>query len=110
VDYGESVETAAIREAYEEISLQVQLIEQFHVYSDPNRDSRQHTISIVFIATATGKPIPADDAKKVGVFHLWEFPNPYALITIAFSMIIVVIGIIKFVPHIRPLVKIKNCC
>ncbi len=76
VDYGESVETAAIREAYEEISLQVQLIEQFHVYSDPNRDPRQHTISIVFIATATGKPIAADDAKKVGIFHLWEFPQP----------------------------------
>ncbi|MFM7909171.1 MAG: NUDIX hydrolase, partial [Microcystis sp.] len=51
------------------------LIEQFHVYSDPNRDSRQHTISIVFIATAKGKPIAADDAKKVGVFHLWEFPQ-----------------------------------
>ncbi|MFN7865327.1 MAG: NUDIX domain-containing protein, partial [bacterium] len=68
LDYGESVETAAIREAYEEISLQVQLIEQFHVYSDPNRDARQHTISIVFIATAKGKPIAADDAKKVGIF------------------------------------------
>ena len=76
MDYGESVETAAIREAYEEISLQVQLIEQFHVYSDPSRDARQHTISIVFIATAKGQPIAADDAKKVGIFHLWEFPQP----------------------------------
>jgi len=89
VDYGESVETAAIREAYEEISLEVQLIEQFHVYSDPSRDARQH---------------------KSGFFISGNSPNLYALITIAFSMIIVVIGIIKSVPHIRPLVKIKNCC
>jgi 8-oxo-dGTP diphosphatase len=45
VDYGESVETAAIREAKEEIGLDVELLEQFHVYSDPNRDPRQHTLS-----------------------------------------------------------------
>jgi 8-oxo-dGTP diphosphatase len=76
VDYGEAVETAAIREALEEVSLKVQLVEQFQVYSDPNRDPRQHTISVVFIATAKGKPIAADDAKTVGVFHLWEFPKP----------------------------------
>jgi 8-oxo-dGTP diphosphatase len=63
VDYGESVETSAVREAQEEISLQVELIEQFHVYSDPKRDPRKHTLSIVFIATATGEPQAADDAK-----------------------------------------------
>jgi 8-oxo-dGTP diphosphatase len=68
VDYGESVETAAIREAKEEISLDVELIEQFYVYSDPKRDPRQHTISIVFIAKATGEPQAADDAKNIGIF------------------------------------------
>lgn len=56
VDYGEAVEVAARREALEETGLQVTLIEQFHVYSDPHRDRRQHTISIVFLATATGEP------------------------------------------------------
>jgi 8-oxo-dGTP diphosphatase len=76
VDYGESVEMAAIREALEEVSLTVELVEQFQVYSDPDRDPRQHTIGIVFIATAKGKPIAADDAKNVGVFHLWEVPSP----------------------------------
>jgi len=75
VDYGESVETAALREAKEEISLEVELIEQFHVYSDPNRDARQHTISIVFIATAFGIPKAADDAKNVRIFHLWDLPK-----------------------------------
>jgi 8-oxo-dGTP diphosphatase len=75
VDYGESVETAAKREALEEVSLEVELIEQFYVYSDPKRDSRQHTISIVFIATAKGEPKAADDAKNIGIFHPWEIPN-----------------------------------
>jgi 8-oxo-dGTP diphosphatase len=74
VDYGESVEAAAIRESQEEIGLDVQLLEQFHVYSAPDRDPRQHTISIVFIATATGTPIAQDDAKSFGIFAPWEIP------------------------------------
>lgn len=75
VDYGESIEMAARREALEETSLEIDLVEQFHVYSDPKRDPRQHTISVVFIATATGEPKAADDAKAVGVFELWEIPE-----------------------------------
>ncbi|AMA10450.1 MULTISPECIES: NUDIX domain-containing protein [unclassified Picosynechococcus] len=75
VDYGETVETAAKREALEEISLEVQLVEQLGVYSDPARDPRQHTISVVFIATATGDPKAADDAKTVGIFQPWEVPQ-----------------------------------
>lgn len=76
VDYGESVEVAARREALEETGLQVTLIEQFHVYSDPNRDDRQHTLSIVFLATAVGNPHADDDAKTVGVFEPWAMPTP----------------------------------
>jgi len=75
VDYGESIEDAAIREAKEEIALDVELVEQFHVYSDPKRDTRQHTISIVFIATAFGIPRAADDAKNVQIIHLWDLPQ-----------------------------------
>lgn len=75
VDYGESVETAAQREAQEETSLQVQLIEQFQVYSDPSRDPRQHTLSVVFLATAKGEPQAQDDAKTVGVFEPWQIPD-----------------------------------
>ena len=74
VDYGESVETAAKREAQEEVSLQINLIEQFQVYSDPQRDSRQHTISIVFLANAKGEAKAADDAKNLGIFYPWEIP------------------------------------
>src|SRR3989304_1636029 len=53
VDYGESIENAAVREALEETSLKVELLRQFHVYSSPDRDPRFHTISTVFTARAT---------------------------------------------------------
>ncbi|MEO0946598.1 MAG: NUDIX hydrolase [Cyanobacteria bacterium J06641_5] len=76
VDYGEAVETAARREVREEVSLDVTLVEQFCVYSDPTRDARKHTISIVFIATAKGEPIADDDAKAVGIFTLDALPEP----------------------------------
>ncbi|WP_414529056.1 NUDIX domain-containing protein [Nodularia chucula] len=75
VDYGEAVEVAARREAEEETALQVDLIEQFLVYSDPGRDARQHTISIVFLARATGEPMAGDDAKNIGIFESWRVPS-----------------------------------
>ena len=53
----------------------MQLVEQFHLYSAPDRDPRQHTISMVFIATAVGTPIAQDDAKSVGIFAPWEIPS-----------------------------------
>ncbi|MBD2554391.1 NUDIX hydrolase [Limnothrix sp. FACHB-708] len=75
VDYGESVEDAARREALEETCLAVTLIEQFYVYSDPQRDARKHTMSVVFIATATGDPQAADDAQNLAIFNPWELPQ-----------------------------------
>ena len=68
IDRGEAAEAAAIREAKEETSLDVTLVRQFHVYSEPDRDPRFHTISLVFEATAAGMPRAADDAKNAGVF------------------------------------------
>jgi 8-oxo-dGTP diphosphatase len=68
-DYGESLEHAAVREAREETGLAVELIEQFHTYSDPRRDPRQHTITTVYIARAIGGTLGAqDDAQEIGVF------------------------------------------
>ncbi len=75
VDYGESFEQAVVREALEETGLNVTLTEQFHTYSDPNRDARQHTASTVFIATASGKPIGGDDAAKAEVFSRDNLPR-----------------------------------
>jgi 8-oxo-dGTP diphosphatase len=75
VDYGETVEAAAVREAREETSLEVSLVRQLHVYSDPQRDPRQHTLSVVFIATASGQPRAADDAKEIAVFDRDSLPD-----------------------------------
>ncbi len=74
VDYGESVEAAALREAEEETSLAIELIEQFHVYSDPRRDPRKHTLSVVFLAEAMGQGEAADDALALDFFYPWSFP------------------------------------
>ncbi len=68
VDYGETLESAARREAKEETGLDVELIRQFHAYSDPKRDPRHHTITIVFVAQAKGRPKAGDDAKELGIF------------------------------------------
>ena len=76
VDYGESIETAARREAKEETSLDVVLTEQFYTYSDPRRDARHHTVSTVFIASADGVPRGADDAKLARIFHENDLPEP----------------------------------
>jgi ADP-ribose pyrophosphatase YjhB (NUDIX family) len=78
VDYGESLEEAAVREAKEETSLDIQLQCQMHTYSDPARDPRKHTITTVYIAQATGKPVARDDAKEIKVFHRDELNFPLA--------------------------------
>jgi len=64
VDYGETLEAAAVREAREETSLEVELVGQLGAYSDPSRDPRFHTISTVFLARAAGRPKGADDARS----------------------------------------------
>ncbi|WP_456397259.1 NUDIX domain-containing protein [Desulfurobacterium sp.] len=74
VDYGETVEEAVIREMKEETGLDVVILKQFHVYSDPDRDPRQHTVSVVFECVARGKPKGADDAKRAIVIPYDEIP------------------------------------
>jgi 8-oxo-dGTP diphosphatase len=78
VDYGETLEHAAQREAREETGLDVTLVRQFHTYSDPSRDPRQHTISTVFIARARGVPRGADDALKADIFPADNPPDGMA--------------------------------
>ncbi len=79
VDYGESLEAAAIREAEEETSLKVELECQLGAYSDPDRDPRFHTISVVFVARVLqGSPMAADDAKEVGIFGKDNLPEDLA--------------------------------
>ncbi len=78
VDYGESLEQAAVREAKEETGLDVTLESQFYTYSDPARDPRQHTISTVFTGKAEGEPEGADDAAEAQLFDLDELPEQIA--------------------------------
>jgi 8-oxo-dGTP diphosphatase len=78
VDYGESIERAAVREAREETGLVVELTELLYVYSDPRRDPRHHTVSPVFIARAGGSPRGGDDAASAVVRSAHEPPTPLA--------------------------------
>ncbi len=78
LDYGESLEEAAVREAREETTLGVQLQEQFYTYSRPDRDPRHHTVTTVYLARAEGEPVAADDAKGIGIFTEDTLPRPLA--------------------------------
>lgn len=75
VDYGESYENAALREAEEETGLTVNNLRQFRTYSDPDRDPRQHTASTVFIANASGRPRGGDDAARAELFGERNLPD-----------------------------------
>jgi ADP-ribose pyrophosphatase YjhB (NUDIX family) len=75
VDYGETLETAAVREAKEETGLDIELIRQFHTYSDPQRDPRHHTITTVYVAEAQGTATAGDDAGEVAIFKKDELPE-----------------------------------
>ena len=85
VDYGESLETAAVREAREETSLDVTLLEQFYTYSAPDRDPRQHTVTTVYIGRASGIPEARDDARNLGIFRQNDLPS-----TIAFDHALII--------------------
>jgi 8-oxo-dGTP diphosphatase len=80
VDYGESVEQAAVREALEETGLTVELYGLLGVYSDPGRDPRQHTMSVVFLAYPLDPSglTAGDDAAEVAWFPVGKWPTPLA--------------------------------
>ena len=80
IDYGESAEQAAVREALEETGLAVRLTGLLGVYSDPDRDPRFHTLSVVYAATAgqDATPCAGDDAKNARFFPLDALPSNMA--------------------------------
>ena len=78
IDYGETAEAAAVREAREETGLELEGLEQFRVYSDPERDPRMHTLTVVFTAVGRGVLQADDDAKAAAVYQLDELPDEMA--------------------------------
>ena len=78
VDVGERLEIAAIREAKEEVCLDVSLKALLGIYSDPARDDRGHTVTAVYVAEAQGEPKAADDAKNLAVFDIHNLPTKLA--------------------------------
>lgn len=78
INYGESAENTAVREIREETGLEITGLKQFHCYSDPERDPRFHTLTVVFTARSTGTPAAGDDAAGVGLFDVDNLPLPLA--------------------------------
>ena len=78
VDYGESAEDAAVREIREETGLEIEGLRQFRCYSDPDRDPRFHTLTVVFIASAAASPVADDDAAEAACFSPDCMPFPLA--------------------------------
>lgn len=64
VEIGETVEEAAIREAWEETGLDINLLGLVGVYSDPARDPRGHVVSVAFLARGSGRLQSGSDARS----------------------------------------------
>lgn len=78
IKYGEAAEDAAARETLAETSITIDNIQQFGVYSDPNRDPRRHMISLVFTADGEGLPVGDEDSEDIGIFTEDMLPSPLA--------------------------------
>ncbi len=96
VDYDESLEDAARREAREETGLEVTELKQFKAYSDPSRDPRQHTITNVFIARAQGRPTGRDDAIQAKVFTTDNLP-----VQLAFDHALILEDYLEYKNHLQ---------
>lgn len=74
VEVGERIEDACRREMKEETGLIIELKHLLGVYSDPKRDPRFHTASVVYVSRAVGTPVGGDDAKQARLYHFSEIP------------------------------------
>jgi len=76
VEYGEKVEDSVIREVFEETGLKTKINNFFNVYSDPDRDPRGHTITLVYLLKEIGGKLKGrDDASEAKFFDLNNLPN-----------------------------------
>ena len=73
VDVGEPVETAARRELLEETGVTAPRLTLLGVYSEPERDPRGHTVSVVFWGRARSlAAVAGDDAAEVEWVSGWR--------------------------------------
>lgn len=76
VEYGEKTEDTVIREVFEETGLKTKINQLAGVYSDPDRDPRGHTITIVYTLDVLGGELAAgDDASYVKFFNVKDLPD-----------------------------------
>ncbi|MCO4771582.1 MAG: NUDIX hydrolase [Deltaproteobacteria bacterium] len=75
IDYGEAAEAAARREVEEEAGVTVLLTDLLGVYSDPDRDPRHHTLTVVYIGRSRDPVTAGDDAAEVREFPLDSLPE-----------------------------------
>ena len=83
VDLGESVEDTAVRELREETGIDVSKadISLVGVYSEPSRDVRGHTVSVIYSCDITGREVEAegrDDALSAKFFDIDNLPDELA--------------------------------
>lgn len=74
VECGETVENAVRREMMEEVHLDLHDLKQFHVYSEPSRDFRHHSVEVTHTAKAFQLPAAGDDAATAFVVKLEDIP------------------------------------
>ena len=76
VEYGEKTEDAAVREVFEETGLKTKIKEIIGVYSDPKRDPRGHTVSVIYLLEMCGGKLKSnDDASDAKFFDLNQLPK-----------------------------------
>jgi len=76
VEYGEKTDDAAVREVFEETGLKTTIDKLIAVYSDPNRDPRGHTITVVYKLDIKGGELKSgDDASDAKFFDVNQLPE-----------------------------------
>jgi 8-oxo-dGTP diphosphatase len=84
INYDETLEEAAKREAKEELGGKISILSQFHTYGDPERDHQRRNISVVYIAKIDKIKPSNQNLEKEGIEEVKGF-RPEELPQLAFD-------------------------